>query len=241
MAKLNPNYQNFLTNAAAAGFSTHEVISYITDLFGSPGSKQTKKDLSAESARPDEKAAAQTLHRSEMPERLIKGAAGAVGRVGGIAAVPGLIGKGISALQGIGNQSSQQQQASQAASPNTGGAGQGTSGRLSPQSQQNPPGYNPAASLLRQFPDLGKFMQDQIAKGLDVQSAVSLARNKKLLAPIIKRIENEMGEDFGAFASRLFGDSQQQGSSQFGAVQGKSQFLDGLNQLAGMIQSLKGK
>lgn len=231
LTRINPKFKNFFTEAASYGIDTNRAIDYLTDRFSNPSTQQFEGQLeqgaNQGTLRPDEMAARSEISNANIPSKLLKGAASFGGA--GLA-----LGSG---------ESDQQEQAAQAASPNSGGAGQATQGGPSPQPQApaqqpqgNPPGFNPASSFLIQFPELGKFMEEQIAQGIDPQSAAALARKKRLLAPIIQKIEKKTREDFGQLASRLFGGSQQQGSSQ-----GKSQFLEGLNQLAGMIQSLKGK
>src|SRR5277367_2371932 len=103
MEKINKNFSNFFANAAAAGYGTNEVVNFMKNIFTNPSSSSEKNRLKQGSEqgtlRPDEASALQTIHQSETPERLVKGAAKAIAGLGsaGFAAtkLPGLIDKGI--------------------------------------------------------------------------------------------------------------------------------------------------
>lgn len=230
MAKINPNFSNFFSNAAAAGFGSNEIISFMQNVFSNPSANAEKsrlhKGASQGSLRPDELESLQEIHRSEAPERVLKGAAKAAGTLGGIGLAAGKLpdllktGAGIlNSLQGKKNPTQEPQEEPQ---------------------QEKPMGFE---EFIRQYPELGNFLDDQIlSKGVTPTQAATEARNKRLFKPIIGKIEGDIGQSFEDILNQFFQGKQktQQEQPQNPTRQGMST-ADKQARIVELIQQRMGK
>ena len=83
-----------------------------------------------------------------------------------------------------------------------------------------------------------------LKKGLSPQQAGVQAKKNRKFGPLIQSIEDKVGQPFEGLLSQLFeGFKSQQPKSEQGnqPAQGKTQFLQGLQQLGGLLQGLTGR
>jgi hypothetical protein len=195
MAKINPNFSNFFTNATAAGFGSNEIISFMQDMFSNPYATAEKSRLQegtrSGSLRPDELEAAQISKRNEAPERIAKGAAKAAGTIGGIGLaagkLPGAIQAGLGALSALGGKGKSEPSQSE-------------------QGQERPGGFQ---SFLSQHPELGKFLDDLIiGKKVSPMQAAAEAKKKRSFQPIIAQVEDDVGQSFEDLLKQFFQGSE---------------------------------
>ncbi len=243
--KVAPKYASFLGNASAAGYGSNEILNFLKSKFSSKNEKEAEDHAQLErrkeggNARADERAAS-TLQtqRSDSRDLLSKGAS-AIGNIGaaalGGAAIP-------AAMQGInsflGQREDQQQpqqdqaQPTQQAQPINKAP---SNGQATPTGQPN---HNPASSFISQFPELAKYIESEIAKGASPQEAASTARARKLLRPIIDKIESGIGEKFEDLISRLYPGKVKETS---GSSNQKNESEDLGAALRDLISMIKGK
>lgn len=225
--KVAPKYAPFLSKAAAIGHAPSEILGFLKNKFSGKGDReaadneQLERRIASGNARPDEKASSSLYNQRSEGREIGRGALSALGGIGaaaaGGAAIP-LAAQGISSLIGQGDNTQQAQPIPQA----------------QPQSQPNPltqqvaspphsqptattkPTHNPASSFITQFPELAKYIESEIDKGASPQEAASTAKARKLLRPIIDKIENQVGEKFEDLIGRLYPSSAKKASSKGG-------------------------
>ena len=223
MAKINENFSNFFAKATAAGFGTNQIVSFMQDIFSNPSAQAEKKRLnkgvSEGTLRPDEEAAAQSIHRAEGPERALKRGAGLAATAGGIglgvAQLPGLIKKGAGILGGLLNQGKQSQE---------------QQNQTNEQEPKQPGGFQ---EFIKQNPELGAYLDSLMQKGLDPVKAASEAKKNRKFGPLVQSIEGQMGQSFEDMISQLFQGSQGNGqnTSQSGnATPAMTQFMAALQE-----------
>lgn len=207
MAKINPNFSSFFQNAVSAGFGSNEIISFMQNLFHNPSQSNERSRLqSGGGLRPDEEEASSAIHRAEEPERIIKGAAKVAGTIGGIglaaSKIPGLVKSGLAATSTKKSSKEKNKSSDQKEEPST-------TEQVNPsesKSKKQPLGF---AEFIKQYPELGNFFDISINhNGTPIQDAVAMAREKKLLNPIISRIEKDIGQSMEEILSQFFQGSQ---------------------------------
>jgi len=222
MAKINQNFSNFFSKAAAAGYGSNQIIQFLQGLYQNPIAKAEKGRLheGAEKGtlRPDEQESLQEITRSEMPERIAKGAANLALSLGGagVAATqgPALLQKaaGVIGALGGGGASPQQGQAQPQA------PGPAPAQAAASQPQQTPqPAAQPSTQaggmgavlqkFISQYPDIGKALDKKLTSGKSIREAALEVKNSKLYKSLTKKIEDDMGQPFEDLLEQLFGSS----------------------------------
>jgi hypothetical protein len=200
LQKVNPKLKRFLGTSAALGYGANEIIEFLREKAQSVGERQFRSSLqervSNGMARPDEGANLERLNQSALPGNLLQGAAASgIGALGGLGAA-GMINKGAkSTITPLIEQTTPQA------------------------SGEEKPGIE---NLFKQYPQLGKAINAEMSKGSPIEIAAREVKKKKLLKPIISKIENQVGQPFEDVVSQLFygfGERQQPSASSSGAGQ----------------------
>lgn len=205
--KIAPGIGPFVAGAQAAGYVSDQVVDFLRNKYMSPQERTKRAELEDRSsqgvARPDERAELARFQQRGAPVDAFANAAKLGSRlIGGL-------GSAAQAEQ-LDQQSNQSQQTSQ------------------PETQAQAKGPDMSSSFLSQYPELGKFIQGQISIGSSPQEAAMNARKKRLLSPIISKIEGQVGEKFEDVVSRLFPSQNAKGADQIE------------QSLMALLQSIKG-
>ena len=170
LSKVDPRFERFFTQSAAAGFSTNTALDFLRSKFESSGEQEYKQTLKSRVqqgiARPDERASFEKIRQSQVPLNLAqKGISLATGLAAGI---PGL------QPQEIDKETSTQLQASQKQ-------------QVAPQPEQ-PPSAG-VGEFAKRHPMLAKFVKSKLDQGLDLLDAAGAARSNKKLSKEIDDVE----------------------------------------------------
>lgn len=191
LEKVDPRMKNFFTQAAAAGWGANEALDFLRNKFEGSGNKNERSRLETGSEkgtlRPDEAAGLAQIEQRERPMDLAqKGLAGAVG-IG--AALAGRENKTDSPKER--NDQSEQQS-------------------LQP-IERVPDRINGTAfaKFIAEFPALGKFLDEGIAKGIPIAQLVASGRQKRLLKGQIQHVEEKMGQSLEDLLAQITGGSKQ--------------------------------
>ena len=221
--KINPKMKQFFQASSKYGYPVGAALGFLRSEFGG-GKASVDQGL-----RPDEAANLEIARQKQAPQRLAQTAL----NIGGGAALGGLAGGAATMLGGMLGQQGDQQ----------------TSQEIPPQDQQQegqPQRTGGAANFIAQHPELGTFLDQQMAKGMSVIQAATEARKVRKLLPMIQNIEQNIGQPLEDILTQLF-QGQQQGAQQQpqasaqGQQQGgeKSSFLQALGELQQAIQGLR--
>lgn len=184
--KVNPRLGKFLTSAVASGFGMDEAIDFLRNRFGNQQGEKFKAQLQEKGRqgklRPDEEAAQESIRQSERtPNAIGTGARLGATLAGGIG---GLVS---SALLG---EDSQQAQSTE-------------------QQQEQPQSKDPLELLQGYSPELVDFIKNN-TQNKTIEESVSLAKKNTKLAPIIEKIEKELGKDLLSIIREMFGQQSYQ-------------------------------
>ena len=258
LIKKNPKFKNFFASALSYGIDANRALDYLSHRFGDQGGEDYEDVLMSRQSegmiRPDESASLRNIATSKLPYKAAKtGAALATGGlVGGL--IEGLGGKSPQPEKGEEKAVSEREISDQFA----GNAGQlpaqaqqsGISGQLP---QQEPKSAQLPLDILAQYdPELARFVHGHVTNGRHPIEAGALAINAGKFKSPIKQIEKDVGMNFADFVHQIYGSPpgadvrSVMGASQPAASQPQSnpqmnQIMQGLAQLAGNIQSFRGK
>jgi hypothetical protein len=225
IGKISPELQSFATSAAAGGYSTNAILDFLRNKLEVPGYSQEQNRLeqgrSRGSLRPDEAASLERVKQREVGPTAV-----GTGLTAASALAAPFATSALNSVVGSKEQQTQQEQVSQQP--------------VADPEQENQPSYDGLAGL-KQFPQLVKFIQKEAASGQGVTTIVGKARKSRALGSMISQIEETSGEPFEALLTRLIGTSSKSGQQSPQGVSGKTQFLQGLNQLGSLLQGLKGR
>lgn len=218
--KIAPKLVPFIAGASSAGYAADQVLDFLKNQFISPKEKRERASLTERVgsgvARPDEAANLSRMERKAAPfENAQQGIRMASQLAGGLASLggqpqqqeepkkqeapPQLTQEEISQLPGQPKQLPAR------------GLGQGlpvvnqrAQGMAAPQPQEQSRSFNPLAAIIGQFPQLGQFLDEQIKAGKEPREAAILAKKKRLLSPIVGKIEKDVGQAFEDMIATLF-------------------------------------
>ena len=175
------------------------------------------QDQPSGSLRPDEEAGMNRRKFEEAPSRIAQGL--------GTVAAGALGGAGASALTGLGQAAMQNEQSS----------------AQETQSQQ-PGGF---LEFIKQNPELGSYLDSLIQKGMDPIQAASQAKKHRKFAPLVEKVERQMGQSFEDLLAQLFqgskgpSDQRSQGGMSNQSAQGSDQSGGDSELIAALQQILK--
>lgn len=223
LKNINPKFKSFILGASAAGYSTEKILDFLKNEY-------TNQNESQEGMRPDQKAAINRRRLEEKGGRDLKTAA-----IAGASLAGGL---GVSALTaGAGALSKAAPKvaaaARAAAAPKAplnalskgaaavAGSAPQSAAAVAPQvvpqvAAAAPQAANMASKLMQNFPQLSKFLDGEIAKGIAPIQAAANARNNKMLNPIVQKIESGINEKFEDLIGRLYANVSSGGKSSAG-------------------------
>lgn len=222
LEKINPKFRKVFGEAEKYGYPAGAVLGFLRSEMGG-GSQEPVNPQE----RPDISANKELKRQSQLPQRL----AGAVGNVAGGAALGGLSGAALGGLSSVMSNPESSQQSPEQVQPQT---------KPQPQSpeQQKPGGFQ---TFLDKHPELGRFLDMLIGKGMEPKQAALEAKKQSKLIPMIQDIESNIGQSLEDLMGQLFQGTDKFKGSGKQQSQGKTEFLQGLDQLSQMIQGLKGR
>jgi hypothetical protein len=209
LSKLNPKFKNYFSDVASYGLDTNRAINFLVDKF-SGSDYQNELEQRQGNLRPDEQVAQSEIENSQIPRNIATSLASF--GAGGL----------------LGNRSQPPQQPIEASGQN---AAQPTQEQAAP--QQQTPQAKPTlvlsdaiVKIFNEFPQLKNFLDKQFSSGKTHNEASMLAKGHKMLAPIIKRIENEYSTDFAQILKSVFGEQESQAIQPQGLSPAQQHFMD---------------
>lgn len=204
LEKVSPKLKSFISGAAAAGYGSSEILDFLR-------SEYTNQNESKENLRPDQEAAINRRATEERGEKNIRRAAtlagGLAGGLGASALTKGISDAAPAAISAV--TSGESDQGDQPADPtNPQSPFQKSPSPIAPDEKTQPQPINMASKLIAQFPQLGKFLDEQIAQGVNPVEAAANARKNRLLSPVISKIEGDIDESFEDLIGRLYAPNQ---------------------------------
>lgn len=255
VGKVVPKFIPFISQASAAGYAGVQILDFLRGKIGSKGKREKERigELqereNAGNIRPDERATISLNRQRNEGIDILKRGAGLAASLGGATLAKHLATKGASELQKAAE--SESAASSKEAPPTEVPATDFTprdrvlkaapeqlpkeqKHQLQPQAAQSINPLNQIQELIAQFPELGRFIDQQMSQGVSPREAALAARKKHLLVPIIKRIEGTIGIPFVDAIEQLFSGQRSQGNSEKGQ--------DPIEQsLVELIQKIRGK
>lgn len=248
VSKIAPGIGPFITGAGAAGFVSDQIVDFLRNKYLSKEERRNKARLEERStegtARPDERAELARMEQRGGPAEALSTISKVGSRVvGGLSQI-----KHASDLQ----KSAQSESAASTkeASPTEVPATDSTprdkvlkaAPEQVPQEQQQIPSQSKQAPnagesverIIAQFPELGRFIDQQMSSGKSPRESALLARQRKLFLPIINQIESRAGIAFPDIVEKIFTDQKGQGHSQKGPDPIEQSLIE-------LIQKIKGK
>jgi hypothetical protein len=216
LSKVDPRFERFFTQSAAAGFSTNAALDFLRSKFESSGEQEYKQTLKSRIeqgiARPDERASFEKIRQSQVPLNLAqKGISLATGLAAGI---PGL------QPQESDKETAAELQASQKQAAPT-----------QPE-QRGSVGVNEFA---KRHPMLAKFVKTKLDQGLDLLDAAGEARANKKLRKEVDEVERTTQQPLENVLSYLFDVTQK------AAQQPKSDLTGDLSRVSELIRQYQAK
>lgn len=236
LEKINPSFKNYFSKALAYGFDTNRALDFLVGKFGNPNKENEYSRLRQGSQegnlRPDEMVSLSSMESERIPGKLARGAAS----IGGGALFAGMDRKEEAKNEPINADFSMSRE-----DPTV--PKQKTSSKVihAPESPTEDFSSQVMQQFLNQYPELAKFLDSRINKGIDPIQAATEAKQHKKLRESVERFEARNGplEDALAFLFRGNGQQQRQTQGQQQGSGNKVQFMKGLGDLAKMMQSLK--
>ena len=211
LKNINPKFKSFILGASAAGFSAEKIIDFLK-------SEYTNQDEFKEGMRPDEEAAINRRKLNEKGGRDLQTAAIAGASLAGGLGVSALT-AGAGALSKAAPKVAGAAAAAKKAPLNSLSKGAAAVAGSAPQAAAVAPQVaapqvaNMASKLMQNFPQLGKFLDGEIAKGIAPIQAAANARNNKMLNPIVQKVESGINEKFEDLIGRLYANVKPQSNS----------------------------
>jgi hypothetical protein len=234
LGKFDPRFKSYFAKVAADGLDINRAIDYVQQKFGNQNSQQNEDQLERGSQqgtlRPDEEISRQEIQRSRTPTNVLKNAVGfgTAAALGGQTQSPQesppqvqgdqnpLAGRASPeqnpsfnaeiSPQGLQQQNPQQQmvQSAQQAPERLKNAIQ------SNQREQMQAPETAFEIFLKQNPDLGKYITNEMSKGKDAKSVALSAKSKKMFRFPIEQIEKKVGMTLPELMEYLLGDKASQ-------------------------------
>lgn len=214
LKNINPKFKSFILGASAAGYSTEKILDFLR-------SEYTNQNESKEDIRPDEEAAINRRGLEERTGKTLKTAAiagaslaGGLG-VSALTAGAGALSKAAPKVAGAAAAAKKAplNSLSKGAAAVAGSAPQAAAVAPQVAAQAAPQMANMASKLMQNFPQLSKFLDGEIAKGIAPIQAAANARNNKMLNPIVQKIESGINEKFEDLIGRLYANVKPQSNS----------------------------
>jgi len=242
MAKVNKNFSNFFSKAAAAGYGSNQVIQFLQGLYSNPVAEGEKERLNAGMSkgtlRPDEQESLQEIERSQTPAEIAKGAGNLAFSLGGaglaVTKGPAILKKASGA---IGKFFGKEEVAKKTVK-GVKNAAKAASSSAAPVAEvatatQAPQAANALQSFVSQYPQLGKALNKHVQAGMGMKDAAIQVKKNKMYSPITKKIESDMGQPFEDLVGQLFGGSE--GESQGSAGDLTSNLIQSIDRLGKIL------
>lgn len=188
LSKISPNLKSFISSAVAGGYSMNEVLGFLRKKLESPGIETERGKLEEGKergmARPDELASLQRMKQQERGPKLIGNLATAAATLGTPFALKALQGEN-SGIEEVKQEPQEQPEAARRPSPST-----------------------PSANFIAKHPELGAYLDEKIASGMQPRDAALDAKAKRKFKSSIDQIESDMGQMFEDLISGLFGQAR---------------------------------
>lgn len=249
LAKINPKFKNFFTEAATYGYGTDQALDYLQKRFSPKSDFQDglEQRESQGNARPDEGAALAQIKNQQIPGKALRvgaayGGAGLMGMLGAKEEPSAPPNPEEGPLKGVGEALGNAKARSEHYRKFGNYPDEDKQNGTGQPSQQRPDiSGQVMTSLTKDFRQLGEFLQKRISSGLSPSQASWEAKQKRTFKDDIEKFESKIGplEDALEF---LFGGAgqqqiQSQGKSQ--SASNKTQFMQGLGDLAKILQGMK--
>lgn len=195
LAKINPKFKNFFTEAATYGYDATKALDYLSSKFSSSGEEQFKRQLEEgaqqNTLRPDEASSLSQIRGQEMPGKILRGALGYGG-----AAISGLQGSSSSQDQSQGQQQqNQEQQQEEEYNPLAIGAISGNAGsKPSPMSQSINDQIRSAPQTGRSPSAMSKNINDEIRSAKPQQRSYDPLAGLQKYPELLQFIQEEQSK-----------------------------------------------